>query len=933
MRNYLFQIIAGSYCLLGLLPHASAQSELKSDAFTVQTQAYGISLLQKTNDLHPTNYSEAEQVLGDIDVFYAYDRKTFNQSAAQTGTTYFKQNHQLVGTYAPKPADNVPLSISQSFDLTGDTLYWQLQFKNTGDQNLRIEDLAIPLHYRTPDGENPEVIFEQSAIKHQYISGDNSWVFFERPTGLGPYLLMTPQPGTSLEFFSTKPLPTEEFGAFKIYIHATHSVNSNLKGNWRQPVSYALLAPHDSISYSFKLQWANNYQAIRDKLVDEGLIDVQVMPGMTVPTDLDVRLALRTVHPIDSIVPEFGAAETKVQFEEEKVNQAKYFNARFSHLGENKLTVYYGEKYRTQLDFFVTEPLETLYKKRAAFIANRQQICDSTKWYDGLFGVYDMKNAELRSPDNPDYLDTTRLRYVLTCDDPALCKAPFLAAKNVLYPNAQEIAAVEYYIEHFVWGGLQRTDEETPNPYGIYGTPDWLTNRNTQKREANTDDPNRFKMHIWRSYDYPHIMMMYYHMFQIADMYPNLVHYADRTEYLKRMKETAKAYFTYPYEILPWYETYKWGCYNEMLIPEIIDLLKKEGFNEDAEFLTGEWEKKVKYFIYDDKYPFRSEYAVDATAFESSYALAKYGVLNKMQPDKKLWYDKNEEHWYSHPKVSQQDAADFMDRQLAANLALRGVLEPAYYWLGSDFRGRSEFYTLSYMAQMGGWAVLDQALQFMDKPADYLRIGYQSYLSSFALINSGTAASDYGFWYGGKENDGATGWAFEPEQSTTSWIQKPQGRGPWYYDGEIDLGFGAATRTAATILTDDDVFGTVAYGGNLEKSSNGYKVIPRDGIRQRFFVRIAETKLDVVLMRDGFAKETPIVWNPETQSLSFTLENRTNDDHTTSIEIKGLNGKYQVKQGANTLIKETKGSDIHLELKMSNGDTPAIILERMEADR
>ena len=111
---------------------------------------------------------------------------------------------------------------------------------------------------------------------------------------------------------------------------------------------------------------------------------------------------------------------------------------------------------------------------------------------------YYVKNAELRGPDNADYLDTSRLSYILTCDDPGLCKAPFLASKNVVYPNKQEIEAIEYYIENFVWGGLQRTDKEEPYPYGVYGTPNWLVNRDQKAREAKTNDPNRFKMHVWR---------------------------------------------------------------------------------------------------------------------------------------------------------------------------------------------------------------------------------------------------------------------------------------------------------------------------------------------------------------------------------------------------------------------------------------------------
>ncbi len=39
-----------------------------------------------------------------------------------------------------------------------------------------------------------------------------------------------------------------------------------------------------------KFQWANNYDGVRQILVDEGLIDINIVPGMTVPSDLLRRL-------------------------------------------------------------------------------------------------------------------------------------------------------------------------------------------------------------------------------------------------------------------------------------------------------------------------------------------------------------------------------------------------------------------------------------------------------------------------------------------------------------------------------------------------------------------------------------------------------------------------------------------------------------------
>jgi hypothetical protein len=92
-----------------------------------------------------------------------------------------------------------------------------------------------------------------------------------------------------------------------------------------------------------------------------------------------------------------------------------------------------------------------------------------------------------------------------------------------------------------------------------------------------------------------------------------------------------------------------------------------------------------------------------------------------------------------------------MERQLAAGLSVRGWLETSYYQLGADPG-------LSYMAAMGGWSILDYALNFSERPGDWLQLGYASYLSSWCLVNSGLPESNFGFWFPGKENDGAAGW-------------------------------------------------------------------------------------------------------------------------------------------------------------------------------
>jgi hypothetical protein len=85
-----------------------------------------------------------------------------------------------------------------------------------------------------------------------------------------------------------------------------------------------------------------------------------------------------------------------------------------------------------------------------------------------------------------------------------------------------------------------------------------------------------------------------------------------------------------------------------------------------------------------------------------------------------------------------------------AGLAVRGWLETAYYLLGADFTASSDIGAMSYMANMGGWGILDYAVNFSDSPYDWLQLGYASYLSSWSLMNTGRPDTNYGFWFPGQ---------------------------------------------------------------------------------------------------------------------------------------------------------------------------------------
>ena len=786
--------------------------------------------------------------------------------------------------------DDPQIAPSETFQLDGDALVWTITVRNTSDQPLEAGDLGIPLPFNTQYNADKLDTYTKRLIRHAFIGGGGSYIFWQRTNGIGPFLVMVPQKGSGFEYFDQQAAGGGR-GVFTAYIHSA-AVGPEVVGRggkWRLPFTNLVLAPKgqpgDTRTYTYRLRWAKDYDAVRDVLYQEGGFDVTVVPGMTIPIDLTARFAVRTRNRIAQVKPEFPGA-TVVRDLQEKAKDTHIYEVKFSKLGENLLKVMYGANEYVSLEFFVTEPLETLYKKRARFLTTTDQWKDRTRWYDTLYSQWDMKNQILRSPDDRD--GGSLNPYMVACDDTELGKPAYIAGKNVVYPDQGEIDSVEAHIRKYVWGGLQQTEQE-PHPYGVYGIPNW------KELRASPNDDRTGKKHLWRIYDYPHVILMYYNMYLVARNYPHMVHYLDKAGYLERAYGTAMALYTYPEQLDNW-KPYSTGTYNELVIPHLIRALEENGNKDQADKLRAKWELKARTFINEKPNLWGSEYAFDSTGFESTEALAKYSIERLRDPNATEF----------RAQVKPEDAEEFLEEQMRLNLSCRGQ-EPSYYYLGSDFRGNAGAgYTLSYMAQMGGWAVEDYALNFAKNPIPYLRLGYASYLSSWALLNSGTTESNYGYWYPGKANDGGASGGFEPAALGRAWLGNKQVHGAWWYDGEIDLGFGGALRSAATVVSDDPLFGLIAYGGILKRLGSSVEVVPKDGLRTRFFIVRGTSRVQLTLDRDGFAKDQPVTFDDSLKQIDFQLENRGGRAHEAVLHLRGVPaGRYRVSVNGTALPSES----------------------------
>lgn len=896
-----------------------------NSVFEIAFSEEGITTLKRKDDAHDTNYIASGRALGaDVEVRY----RANPQQPWGTLQGKFRAGDEPDGTIRLVAGDPDQLRVTQEFVLADDHLDWTITLANQADTALEIGDLAVPMVFAEDVPKDRGDIYTKKLIRHSFLSGHGSWIYWSRANAEGPYLVMATGQEAKFEYFD------DSADAFTPYIHGSVASQEPIAKAksfgggaepWRFPLTTLSLSAEGSAgsmaTYRFRFRFAEDSGAVREVLYDENLFDVHILPGMSLPLDLPAMISLRTKIDISDVEAEFPD-RTEIEYLGEKGPDNHIYRVKFSRLGENMLRVRYGDQRWMSLEFFIMEPLETVIQKRARFLTETQQHDDPGKPWHGAYGDWDQINKVLRNPEDRDGM---RPWLVDSSDDAGNARPAFIAAKNVFLPVPSEIAGVERYIRYYLWndlkdgkGGMQMTENEK-YPYGIYGTFDnWWGHRAS-------DDPGRNgRAHLWRIYDYPHIIQLYYRMYQIATYYPDLVKWRNAEQYLELAYRTAKAYWEVPLEIENW-SADSVGTMGEAFLPELIDVLSAEGKTEWSEDLRRRWEGKVARFIRDTPNLYGSEFAFDSTGFESTQAFARYAL------ERRDGLADRESGAAGFGGITKREVEEFARLQMDLNVCVRGWLETSYYQLGSDYRV-SMSYLLSYMSHLGGWAVLDRAIHTSGDPSSLLRLGYASSLSAWAMVNSGTEETDYGYWYPGKENDGGAGGGFVPEAWGRGWIGKQMPRGAWYYSAEEDVGFVGALRAHCSILTDDPLFGEVALGGELKRDGDLAMVVPRDGLGARFQVIRGDQRLKIVFERDRFARNEPITVSDSMDRLEFTAASRGGPDHPGTVFIVGLPaGTYTCSvNGKPIRIHQGGNGERKLKLPMSASETTAVRLARTE---
>lgn len=845
-------------------------------------------------DTHPAYNIDDSRWVGDME--FAYNKGgsstllRANTSLSDSTRTVQSSSSSSVDVSYATPSTNTygikDFGLTESYSLGGanqDQLNWSIKLNNTSGQSLKFQDIAVPMLMNSWwDGGNQTGIYEQNVGQHSFVADDGSYMYWQRPNGQGPYLVMIPQPGTSVEFKDHARAGEGPFGEVdpswqglqEFYIHA--NAVSTTRSGAHLPTTTSTLDAGASQSYGFTFRWAQNYSDLRNVLYNAGVVDVASLPGMVIPQDQQATLAVRAKDGIDSIVGQDGKNITINRASDS--NGYQIYKLDFATLGANNVTVNYGGGRKSVLQYYSTEPIQKLVDISTKFLVSNQQAKTSHS-YNGAFLQWDMKNKQQISYAN--YPGGGWEQWMAGgSDDLGLSPAEFLSEKNAQLPDQTQVNALDYYLKNFISGYLQSKKDANGNPtYEVYR---WYDGQDGTPADQGT----------WRAYNYIHVANTWFNMYRIAKAYPQLSTWLGADDYLMRAYNTLKAMYNLPPTGPLGDAANTLGLMGESTLPDILAALQQNNHAPEYSQLLGALQKKANN-MFAQQYPFASEASIDTTGFETSYTLAKMFGNTAMAT-----------------KVQ------------SASLAARGT-QPLWYYDGSDNRSMGEsWWNLGYETQLGAWQQQDYLQNYpVSDPAEFdeqLRTTYAAYNAGWANINSGQISSD-------PANYGAASWQYQSELGNTEYNYIPNLNGWWAWSGEADLGFWGGLRTAAVDVVNDDIVGLYSYGGDISEANGAYTIIPKDGVQQRLNM-FNEGGLGLVLTS---TKYTKAVVAKDLSSIDLTLQNVIGGTNSSTLSLSKLPaGSYNVYVGGKfNQAVSSDGTSATVQLVNLSGDTTDVRVE------
>lgn len=471
-------------------------------------------------------------------------------------------------------------------------MVWEVEIRNRGRSTLEIGELGFPLALNNfYDGfgwsdDQLRRLWTSRLYVHQFIGGAGSWVFAQRMSAEPPGLLIFPGEDTSWEFYSHVPsslnTPYQWEGIPVVYIHSRATVEREGWKGWANEHSSLILEPGDSRTFQMRFVPADSdkQDGVFLTLAACGRPAVKLLPSAVAPVDVGIAVEVGGTTPTRFFVSREAELET------DSDEEGGFCFVRPKEPGPLRLSMEDTLGRLSHVHLMFTEPIDSLIRKRAAWIVDHQVNHDTTSpLYHGILMADSMRGTLVTDPE--EYAGSSGI-------ESSLADALFLAEKNTIYPEKREIRALDHYVKDFLLDDIQNPGDMSVGSVLWDGTGSYAG----------------------RPLNYPHVFNLYHALYRIANTYGETAH--KPKIYLKRSADTALAMFKYGWR----HYVRTVGLLGFARIYDVLNDLRKEGLNQEVEELMPLVLQKAQEMV-KQAYPYAGESVLDTSGFEEVFSAAR----------------------------------------------------------------------------------------------------------------------------------------------------------------------------------------------------------------------------------------------------------------------------------------------------------------------
>lgn len=574
-------------------------------------------------------------------------------------------------------------------------IIWELALTNEGDQTIEIGELAFPLAlnniyegYDLSD-EGYDGLIKDRVYIHKFLGGSGSYVFAQRLNADTPGLLIYPGQDTGWEFYNHVPASLNSSyrweGIPVVYIHSKATIEREEWPEWFNHHTSLLLEPGDSKTYQMRFVPAtrNRTDGVNPTLALLGHPAIRLLPSAVAPADVGIAVEVAGRTPTQFY------ANREAELETDSDEEGGFCFVKPAGPGALRLSFEDTKNGESSVHLKFTPPIADLIQRRATWIVENQIAALPGKNVDSAIVATNVETK--RQLTNPESYSTS------FGIESSLSDALFLAEKNCLYPNADQIKVLDTYLAEFLEDDLQ-------NPAsGSIGTT--------------FSDSRSIALNTGLARVYPLVSAIYLSMYRLSNTYGGTRQ--EPKQYLRSALVTIQALFNYA-------EARNWRKTGVPLMPTVRDLLNAlvaEEMLEEA--------RAIGYQL--------SNRAMDL-------ARHRYPTIGTS-----LWNTSSFEEWFANARALQDE--DSQERAQTLAYAARS-LSPSWWWYGSDKRWLEDADSPHPALQDKGELCLGPStvanslmfFQTMDRdytqlPEAWMRSAYGGLLGIWALVQEDGAAS------------------------------------------------------------------------------------------------------------------------------------------------------------------------------------------------